>query len=184
MFGAPIRVTSKEGVGSTFSVHLRYGRSHLSDSHVDDSLSTQKKDGGISAFAKLALEDYEISPTGESEDSPESVGFSYDNTERSANQTNAFDQSMFAVDGSTVLVADDNTDMRNYITSLLIPKYKVETVKDGKQAYQYCMKSNTPPDLIVADFMMPNMDGGQLVETLRGNIAFSSIPVILVSASR
>ena len=79
-----------------------------------------------------------------------------------------------------VLVADDNSDMRQYLSRLLSEQYEVETVADGQAALQ-AVQTN-PPDLIVSDVMMPILDGFELLKALRGDEQTRTIPVILLSA--
>ncbi|HXI28304.1 MAG TPA: response regulator, partial [Vicinamibacterales bacterium] len=79
-----------------------------------------------------------------------------------------------------VLVADDNADMRDYAARLLDPYWTVETVGDGRQALQSV--AERPPDLVLTDIMMPDLDGFGLLAALRGNPATAHIPVIMLSA--
>ena len=82
--------------------------------------------------------------------------------------------------GSHVLLADDNADMRNYIRELLGSQYVVETVADGAEALKAARR--TRPDLILADVMMPGLDGFGLLAQLRADDDLRGIPVILLSA--
>jgi len=79
-----------------------------------------------------------------------------------------------------ILVADDNEDMRIYISRLLSPVYEVHTVHDGVKALQW-IGANTP-DLILTDVMMPHLDGFGLLRTLRQTDHTRTIPVIMLSA--
>src|SRR5581483_2941642 len=79
-----------------------------------------------------------------------------------------------------VLLADDNRDMREYVQRLLAPQYNVTAVENGKVALQHAFAK--PPDLVLTDVMMPEMDGFQLLAALRDNPATSTIPIILLSA--
>jgi signal transduction histidine kinase len=79
-----------------------------------------------------------------------------------------------------VIVADDNADMRQYLSRLLSEQYEVETVADGQAALQAAHKN--PPDLIVSDVMMPILDGFELLKVLRGEEETRTIPVVLLSA--
>lgn len=79
-----------------------------------------------------------------------------------------------------ILLADDNADMRAYVSRLLGERYAVETVPDGEAALA-AARSN-PPDLVLADVMMPRLDGFGLLRQLRADPAMSSVPVILLSA--
>jgi signal transduction histidine kinase/DNA-binding response OmpR family regulator len=79
-----------------------------------------------------------------------------------------------------ILLADDNADMRDYVSRLLSERYAVQTVPDGEAALA-AARSN-PPDLVLADVMMPRLDGLGLLAQLRADPATSSLPVILLSA--
>jgi signal transduction histidine kinase/DNA-binding response OmpR family regulator len=79
-----------------------------------------------------------------------------------------------------VLVADDNADMRNYLSRLLSAHYEVETVADGAAALAAARAR--PPDLALADVMMPEMDGFGLLRELRADPHTRAIPVLLLSA--
>jgi serine phosphatase RsbU (regulator of sigma subunit) len=80
----------------------------------------------------------------------------------------------------TVLVADDNQEMRRYITGLLADTYDVVTAVDGVEALEAAR--SVRPDLILSDVMMPNLDGFGLLRALRTEPATSGTPVILLSA--
>ena len=79
-----------------------------------------------------------------------------------------------------VLFADDNADMREYVTRLLEPHWTVETARDGAEALLAARQRR--PDLILSDVMMPNVDGVGLLQAVRANPALATIPVILLSA--
>ena len=79
-----------------------------------------------------------------------------------------------------VLVADDNADLRAYLSRLLEPTYQVTAVADGEQALRAARELR--PDLVLADIMMPNLDGIGLVRALRADPAVTAVPVILLSA--
>jgi len=79
-----------------------------------------------------------------------------------------------------VLVADDNADMRDYLTRLLAPQYEVETVADGRAALARIEARLT--DLVLSDVMMPVLDGFGLVAAIRRQPSTRSVPIILLSA--
>jgi PAS domain S-box-containing protein len=79
-----------------------------------------------------------------------------------------------------ILVADDNADMRDYVRRLLSHAYTVEIASDGVQALEL-LKSGSF-DLVLADVMMPRLDGVSLLRELRKHPALSGTPLILVSA--
>jgi PAS domain S-box-containing protein len=79
-----------------------------------------------------------------------------------------------------VLVADDNADMRHYLGRLLAGAYEVELVADGEAALAAARRR--PPDLVLADVMMPGLDGFGLVGELRADARTRAVPVVLLSA--
>lgn len=80
----------------------------------------------------------------------------------------------------TVLVIDDNTDIRQYERTLLQDEYIVLEAADGKEGLSVAIKE--VPDLVICDVMMPVMDGLELTERLKTNTATSHIPVIMLTA--
>src|SRR5262249_42868572 len=79
-----------------------------------------------------------------------------------------------------ILVVDDNADMRGYLSHLLGDHWEIETASDGIVALE-CVH-RCAPDLVIADVMMPGMDGFALLRELRENPAASEVPVMLLSA--
>jgi PAS domain S-box-containing protein len=78
------------------------------------------------------------------------------------------------------VVADDNADMREYVRALLASSSRVEAVGDGLAALDAIRRD--PPDLLLADVMMPRLDGFELLRTIRADPALRHLPVIFVSA--
>jgi signal transduction histidine kinase len=79
-----------------------------------------------------------------------------------------------------ILVADDNADMREYVSRLLREHWTVEAVADGRAALE-AARARTP-DLVLTDVMMPGLDGFELLRALRADPRTSTVPVILLSA--
>jgi len=79
-----------------------------------------------------------------------------------------------------ILVADDNADMREYLSRVLSKEYSVETFVNGASAL--AALSANPPDLVLADVMMPEINGFELLNAIREHPVTKHIPVILVSA--
>jgi PAS domain S-box-containing protein len=79
-----------------------------------------------------------------------------------------------------ILVADDNADMREYVTHLLRDRYRVHAVAGGLEAVEATRELR--PDLVLADVMMPGLDGFGVVDAIRNDASLSSMPVILLSA--
>ena len=79
-----------------------------------------------------------------------------------------------------VLVVEDNADMRAYLRSVLAPYWHVEAVADGVRALDAVRAR--PPDLVLTDVMMPELDGFALLRALRADARTRAIPVVMLSA--
>jgi CheY-like chemotaxis protein len=81
----------------------------------------------------------------------------------------------------TVLVIDDNTDIRENTAEILeLAGYKTLTAENGKKGVEAAAKSK--PDLIVCDIMMPELDGYGVLHLLRKNPDTINIPFIFLTA--
>jgi DNA-binding response OmpR family regulator len=80
----------------------------------------------------------------------------------------------------SIVVADDNADMRVYIASLLRDRFDVRTVPDGRAAIAQARADR--PDAILSDVMTPGLDGFAMLRELRADRELRGIPVILLSA--
>ncbi|MBB3677669.1 signal transduction histidine kinase/ActR/RegA family two-component response regulator [Modestobacter versicolor] len=87
-----------------------------------------------------------------------------------------------APEGTTtsVLVVDDNADMRTYLTRLLAPVWQVRTVANGEEALASIAEQR--PDVVVTDVMMPRIDGFELLRRLRADETTRDVPVIMLTA--
>ena len=81
---------------------------------------------------------------------------------------------------ATVLIVDDNDDMRRYLRTLLLDRYYVLEASDGQSGWKLARES--VPDLVVSDVMMPVMDGLTFCAKLKADALTSHIPVILLTA--
>lgn len=80
----------------------------------------------------------------------------------------------------TVLIVDDDEELRTYLDNLLRPIFRTRIAEDGVDALQ--IAENEPIDLIISDVMMSTLDGFELTKRIRQNERTKSIPVILLSA--
>jgi putative two-component system response regulator len=85
------------------------------------------------------------------------------------------------VEKATVLVVDDTPDNLSLMSGLLKDDYKVKVANGGEKALKIA-QSDSPPDLILLDIMMPGMDGYQVCQHLKANPATRDIPVIFLTA--
>ncbi len=83
-------------------------------------------------------------------------------------------------DAATILIVEDNPDMRQHISNMLSSNYHTITAINGEEGFSYAKKEI--PDLILSDVMMPQMDGFELCEQLKSNELTSHIPLILLTA--
>ncbi|NDV55105.1 response regulator [Parabacteroides sp. 52] len=79
-----------------------------------------------------------------------------------------------------LLLAEDNDDMREYLTDSLSKEYQVVSVTDGKKALELAKEIN--PDIIISDILMPVLRGDEICRILKSSIETSHIPFILLSA--
>ena len=80
----------------------------------------------------------------------------------------------------TVLIVDDNADVRAYLRNILQNQYQINEAADGQQGLT--LANEIVPDLIVSDVMMPIMNGLEFCHRVKDNTATSHIPVILLTA--
>lgn len=79
-----------------------------------------------------------------------------------------------------VLAVDDTPENLDVVKGILVPEYKVKVVTNGAAALKIAEKQ--PPDIILLDIMMPDMDGYEVCRRLKSNPATSEIPVIFLTA--
>ena len=166
LHGGFIRVESARERGSTFVVSIPRGSAHLPPDQVGAGRMLSSTAVSASAYVEEASR---WLPDG-GQRFPGTPVFAADSVQAPHVQT---------VTGR-ILLADDNADMRTYIRRLLGDNYEVEAVSNGVQALAGARQH--PPDLILTDVMMPELDGFGLLKELRADDATRTIPVILLSA--
>lgn len=87
----------------------------------------------------------------------------------------------FVNDKKSILIVDDNEEMRNYIVGVFKEDFTIFQAQDGNYALQIIRKYH--PDIIISDVMMENLDGIELCETIKNDSTISHIPIILLTAS-
>jgi signal transduction histidine kinase len=159
LHGGSIEVASELGAGTTFRVAIPRGFGHLpADALLHEPLD-QPLPGAPNAHAAEAAR---------------LAGSTVARAPRDADIAAVAPERK-----ALVLVVDDNADLREYMTGLLSPHYRVATAADGLEALGAIRA--LAPDIVVSDVMMPRMTGIELVQALRTD-ASAAVPVILLSA--
>ena len=170
-----IDVTSVEKKGTTFTVSIPMGTTHLSENRIGVTQPTSRVTAVALAAEPFVQEALSWLPENDLPLSmPSSVSDQLPLDSGKEGMTTA-------VRKPRILLADDNADMREYIQRLLTQSnYRVESVSDGVAALEAARAH--PPALVLIDVMMPRLDGFGLLRELRADSATATIPVIMLSA--
>lgn len=164
LHGGMISVESTVDKGTTFRLSVPFGSKHLPQQQV--AMGGEPSVHGTGAAPYLAEA---LSWLGKQPDSVDA-----------AIAHEVLPPASPATSSQRVLLVDDNRDMREYIERLLSAHYQVISAGDGRSALEHAF--TTPPDLVLTDVMMPEMNGFELLAALRKNPATRTIPIILLSA--
>ena len=171
MHGGSIRVESAVGAGTKFTVTLPFGIGHLAHGHmISDGVTSSPLQGSAVAFVQEAIGWLGGRDRLKGEVASAVAG---DESRKTALAT-------VAERKPVILLADDNADMRDYLTDLLGWRFQLFHADNGKFALAAAQR--LVPDLVLTDVMMPEMDGFALLAALRQNPATRTIPVIMLSA--
>jgi signal transduction histidine kinase/DNA-binding response OmpR family regulator len=166
LHGGTVSVESAPGRGSLFTVSLPRGNEHLPDDRINAARTLTSTSLGAAPFVSEALR---WLPDSSNEGGDGSFVTSHEPLREVA------DERRFHV-----LLADDNTDMRDYVSRLLADRYQVRAVADGQAAWNAIQEH--VPDLVLSDVMMPVLDGFELLRRIRADPQTREMPVVLLSA--
>ena len=168
LHGGTVSVSSQPAEGTTLTVRLRKGTAHLVPDQIVESSGIRHSAHAATYFEEAnrwALE--------------EEVVRGDERFEETTEPATRPDEPFSPLPGH-VLVADDNADMRDYLTRVLREHWSVEAVRHGAAALA-AMRVRMP-DLVVTDVMMPVLNGVGLLREMRAAEATAHIPVIMLSA--
>lgn len=80
----------------------------------------------------------------------------------------------------TILIVEDNSEVRDYLYHLLAEKYNIEQAQNGEEAIEKL--SVHTPDLVISDVVMPLMNGYELCNQIKNTMEFGHIPIVLLTA--
>ncbi len=170
LHGGTIEVESEVGHGSTFRVRIPFGTAHLPSAQVAQESGRQTDPSGAQAFVEEAQRWL-----------PDFTNMEENGTFLALARPAPPSATSDALDTPTVLLVDDNRDMREYVARLLKPRFSVISAEDGQHALDL-IDSGVRPDLVLSDVMMPRLDGFGLLKALRARPLISATPVIFLSA--
>ncbi len=147
-------VTRNENHGSTFIVTLPYRKEDFPGAEINELPAYDAAE--ITNKVQVVLEDIK--------------------EEEVFLDTNVAENS----DEATILIVEDNKELALFIANSLSGQYHVQVAENGKVGYAMARKN--PPELIISDVMMPEMDGIEMCRQVKNNLYTSHVPVIMLSA--
>ncbi|KIQ16465.1 histidine kinase [Flavobacterium sp. MEB061] len=155
-----VNCSSEPGKGSTFTLTFLKGNSHFEDIEITDVVATRSQ-----LFDELIIDDSE------------------ENNQSLNNTVSESDfQKIMLTDKRTVLIIDDNAEIRAYLIKLFSKNYIVYSAENGEEGLK--MTKKHMPDLVISDITMEHMDGLELCRKIKESDSLSHIPVILLTASK
>lgn len=147
-----IEVETHKDSGTSFLVHLPLGNSHLNQHEL-----IEKPEGDLATSPELP-----------------SPSFAEKVEKQTKKEIKREEQKQ------TILIAEDNEDIREYLKENLSTEFNILEAADGLVAYD--LIQDQKPDLVITDVLMPKLDGLSLCRKLKENEALSHIPTIMLTA--
>lgn len=155
--GGTITVESKENAGSTFIVTLPLGSEHLPQEQLVADNNHKKYNISENYITETNL----LGSSAEEKD----IEVEHNDVGKAA---------------ETVLIVDDNADMRQHLKSIIETEFNILTAQNGLQALEIIR--NRKISLVVSDIMMPVMDGISMLKEIKKHPSTAPLPVILLTA--
>lgn len=148
-----IKVESEYGHGTNFTIFFPLGKKHLNPDEILDETFIDPFESTTTAFKEVNLTEQPAKkgqPIGVENELP------------------------------LMLIVEDNSDMRTYISSFFDTEFQIIESENGKEGIDIAFENI--PDIIISDIMMPEMDGNEFCKTIKKDERTSHIPIILLTA--
>lgn len=165
-------VESIEGVGTTFSVSLMRGNEHFDPNAIErrrsrptgSNQARREEDGGATEWSRslTRLEDYRLYGLNE------------------ATERRVLSERDDEGKPTKVLIVEDTVEIIRFVSQLLSEEHAVYTATDGVKGLELARREK--PDLIVTDYMMPHMNGVQMIEAIRNDQTIAETPIVMLTA--
>jgi adenylate cyclase len=167
LHGGNVSVQSIYGEGTTFSILLPTGKAHLPTAQVNELPAELESSRATVELAAIETELHGQTEVLTELPLPESL------VPAEVNST--------AHSPATILVVDDNADMRSYVTSVLQRAgHEVWTARHGEEGFKVAQAQQ--PHLIVTDLMMPRVSGLEMIRMIRQHPILQGTPIVLLTA--
>ncbi len=170
LHGGTLTVDSTEGEGTTFSVTFQRGHAHLPEEHI-----VQSPDASASPSPAS-----DASPTEPDPATPPANTMPQGTEEGPATTPSDAASPPSDEDRPLVLIVDDNDDVRTYVRTVLHPTFRIAEAATGVAGLEQAR--TLLPDVILADIMMPKMDGLAMTNQLRTEPETAAIPIVMLTA--
>jgi signal transduction histidine kinase/ligand-binding sensor domain-containing protein/CheY-like chemotaxis protein/AraC-like DNA-binding protein len=152
--------TSQEGIGTEFRLSLLKGKDHFAIQQI-----TQDEKNGHTILQELVDE-----PETEISAGPNQI---------MQNESVVIDKLMSSL--PTMVIVDDNADIRSYIRKIFCNSFHIYEADDGSPGYELIIREH--PDIVISDIMMQDVGGIELCQKIKNNPAIAHTPVILLTGS-